>query len=555
MRIFLVSLLGFLLASGAQARQPNILIIVADDMSPNVISAFGRNQFTSVATTPNIDSIATAGVKFTNSFVTSPKCEPSRATMLTGKYAHSVGFSSANGATFDATQQTFVRLLSGAGGYDAWFVGKWQISYLPGGLPSDAGFDHYAMMARGSDEGYIDPTFSVDGVSSPNSGYGPTLTTDHALAYLATRDTDPWLLVVNYFSPHIPSVPSAADDNLYSADLPHPTTFGDRLMGRSPPGRETAFQLSPDLVSLWNYFATSLSLRKTAVPSGLSSEEEANDVYQKYAKDYLRTVKSLDDEVGRLLDYLVSERISDDTLVIFTADNGTFVGEHFMFGKRHPHEESIRVPLLMQYPSGGADGIFPGTTRTEMVLNTDLGPTALAYAGESVPADMQGRSMRDLLDGTPATDWRRSFYFQLWRYSTSNTVPYYGIRTNRFKLIYYYGRDWGGDPAWELIDLEADPGELTNVYGDAQYAGVIQPLKAEMVSWQTGLGVPPSVMSCPGDLNFDGVISYLDFSIARRCFGLLVEGACTHADFDGNGFVTLNDVLHIARATGQSCTP
>ena len=359
MKLVIASLVLSMFAGVAQAQRPNILIIVADDMSPNVISAFSANQFTSVATTPNIDRIALAGVRFTNSFVTSPKCEPSRVTMLTGKYAHSAGFISANQSTFDATQQTFVRLLNDAG-YDTFIVGKWQLGQSAGSSPDTAGFDHFEVFDDVSNGTYVNATFNRDGTASARAGYGPTLTTNNAIDWLETRDSDPFLMVVNYFSPHLPSIPALSDDTLYSANLPHPTTFTDRLLGRALPARETRFQLVPDLASLWSSYAGNPANRKTAVPGGLSLEEEADFIYQEYAKDYLRTVKSLDDEVGRLLDYLVSEGIHGDTLVIFTADNGTFVGEHFMFGKRHPHEESIRVPLLMQYPSGGADAISLG---------------------------------------------------------------------------------------------------------------------------------------------------------------------------------------------------
>jgi arylsulfatase A-like enzyme len=191
---------------------------------------------------------------------------------------------------------------------------------------------------------------------------------------------------------------------------------------------------------------------------------------------------------------------------------------------------------------------------SQTVINTDTAPTLLDLAGVATPGDMQGRSLLELLGGSPPADWRTNFYFNHYQWGANNVVPYYGIRTSRYKLINHYGRDWGGRPAWELIDLEADPDERTNVYDDAQYASVVPQLKAELLSVATGIGISPVVNPCPGDMDGNGVIGIADVLSVRKCFGLRAEGTCTLADFDGNGFVSVSDVIRARQAFGKSCT-
>ena len=543
--IALLSLLIF--ASVAQAQQPNLIVIMSDDQGTNAVSAYGPG-IGGVVSTPHIDRIANEGVKFTNAFGVDQICAPNRATLMTGKYGHRHGVLG-NEDSFDASQTTVVDLLKAAG-YRTAIIGKWHLISSPG----DAGFDYWNVFV-GSNPSYANPDFDRNGVATPSIGYATDLITTDAIAWLTANreDAGPFALFIMHMAPHSHYVPAARHQLLYPADLAYPATFDDRWMGRAQPAQLPSLLLRPNLLATW-LGAQFQALGKALLPDGLSVEEEEDWIYQQYAKDYLRTLAGLDESVGSILDYLDTNQdeggpLADDTVVIFTGDNGVLVGEHFSYAKGRPYEEILRVPLLMRVP-----GVAPGSVVSQTVINTDTAPTLLDVAGVAIPGDMQGRSLLELLGGSPPADWRASFYFNHYQWGASNAGPYYGIRTSRYKLINHYSRERGSQPAWELLDLEADPDELTNVYDDAQYAGVVQQLKAEMVTWQTRLGIDPIIRPCPGDLNRDGVISWTDVFAMQPCVGLLGEDTCALADFDGNGFVTWSDLIGTSEALGKSCT-
>ena len=543
-----IATVGLLIfASIARAQQPNLIVIMSDDQGTNAVSAYGPGVG-GVVSTPNIDRIATEGVKFTNAFGVDQVCAPNRATLMTGKYAHRHGVRQ-NGDIFDASQATVVDLLKAAG-YRTAIIGKWHLRSSPG----EAGFDYWNVIVN-SDLLYSNVNFDRNGVVNATTGYVSDLITADAIAWLTAncRDAGPFALFIMHKAPHGPFIPASRHESLYAADLARPLTFDDRWTGRAQPAQQPSLRLVPHRMTTWLSPAFQ-ALGKAQLPDGLSIDQQEDWIYQQYAKDYLRTLAGLDESVGSILDYLDANHdetglLADDTVVIFTSDNGNLVGEHFSFAKRRPYEEVLRVPFLMRYP-----GVAPGMLVSQTVLNTDTAPTLLDFAGVAIPADVQGRSLLDLLDGSPPADWRTSFYFRHYQWDAQKVVPYYGIRTSRYKLINHYGTEWGGEPAWELIDLQTDPGELTNVYDEAQYAGVIHDLKWEIANWQVILGIQRDVVGCAGDMNGDGIITQIDLFYVRSCLGSLAEGACLPADADGNGFVSLSDVIRSSRAVGRTCT-
>jgi arylsulfatase A-like enzyme len=542
----IVSLVVLMTASMARAEQPNLIVIMGDDLGTNAVSAYGPG-IGGVVSTPSIDRIAGEGARFSNAFGVDQVCAPNRATLLTGKYGHRHGVLR-NGSVFDASQTTVVDLLKAAG-YRTAIIGKWHLTSSPG----DAGFDYWNIFADGQPP-YANPNFNRNGVVTPSTGYATDLITTDAIDWLTANkeDAGPFALFVMHKAPHGPYVPAARHQSLYPTDLPHPTTFDDRWAGRTPLAQQPRLRLLPDLLATW-LGAQFQALGKASLPSGLSIPQQEDWMFQQYAKDYLRTLAGLDESVGSILAYLDANHdetglLADHTVVIFTGDNGNLVGEHFSYAKQRPYEEVLRVPLLMRGP-----GVAPGSVVSQTVINTDTAPTLLDLAGVATPADMQGRSVLPLLDGSPPPDWRTSFYFNHYQWDVTNVIPYRGIRTPRFKLIQHDATELGGPEAWELIDLQTDPDELTNVYDDEQYAGVVRTLEAELLGWQADLGVPTIASTCPGDVNLDGVIGSLDVSFVRRCLGLAATGACTLADFDGNGFISSVDFIRTGRAYGKSC--
>ena len=461
-------------------RQPNIVFIMSDDHAAHAISAYGSV----INETPHIDRLGAEGMRFDNAFCTNAICAPSRAAILTGTYNH-VNEVTTLTAPFDATQVSFPALLQDAG-YQTALFGKWHLGH--GGVHDPVGFDTWEVLP---DQGeYHDPTFLSPSGSRVRRGYATDLITDSALDWLDDRDdTRPFCLLVHHKAPHRPWEPDARHANLYAdKDIPLPPTFFDDYSHRASAAENARMRVARDLTP------TDL---KESPPPGLSEEEHARWAYQRYLKDYLRCVASVDDNVGRLLDYLSGEGLADDTLVVYTSDQGFFLGDHGWYDKRFMYEESLRMPFLVRYP-GVVDA---GSVCDELVVNVDFAQTFLALAGVPAPSRMQGHSLLPLLRGERPDDWRTSVYYRYWEHldTSHNVCSHYGVRTKEHKLVYYYGEGFGQSgassetrpPEWELFDLVRDPRELHSRYDDPAYATVVKELTEELARLQAEVGDTP----------------------------------------------------------------
>jgi arylsulfatase A-like enzyme len=441
------------LASNAPAagERPNILYVMADDHAAHAISAYGSR----VNRTPNIDRVAAGGMRFDSCFVTNSICTPSRAAILTGKYSHINGVPVFN--RFDGRQPTLAKYLQAAG-YHTGMIGKWHL----GGEPT--GFDRWTILpGQGV---YRDPVFiHQGGKREKHKGYCTDIITDMALSFLEDRPRDrPFFLMCHHKAPHRPWQPDAKYVKKWEGvQVPEPPTLHDDYATRSDAAREATMRVDRDL--------TPADLKQPP-PKGLSAEELAKWKYQRYMRDYLACVDSVDDGVGQLLDYLEKNGLAQNTIVVYTSDQGFFLGDHDWFDKRFMYEESLRMPLLVRWPAG----VKPGAVCDKMVLNVDFAPTLLEAAGLKPAADIQGRSFVPLLRGETPPDWRTAMYYRYYDYPGAHRVqPHYGVRTDRYKLIYFNKID-----QWELFDLKKDPRELKSVYADPAYADAVRDLKAEL---------------------------------------------------------------------------
>jgi arylsulfatase A-like enzyme len=452
MKTFLATLAGLCLASTAVAAEtrPNILYVMSDDHAAHAIGAYGSK----INQTPNIDRIGKEGMRLANCFCTNSICTPSRAAILTGKYSHVNGVPVFN--TFDGSQPTLAKYLQAAG-YHTGMFGKWHL----GGRPT--GFDSWNILpGQGA---YFDPVLIAPDNRKKHPGYATDIITDLSLAFLEDRPKDkPFFLMCHHKAPHRPWQPDARHAKQWeNVQVPEPETFDDDYATRSDAAREATMRIDRDL--------TPADLKQKP-PAGLSGKDLKKWKYQRYMRDYLACIASVDDNVGRLLDYLDKKGLAANTIVVYTSDQGFFLGDHDWYDKRFMYEESLRMPFLVRWPAA----IKAGTTHDGMVLNVDFAPTLLDAAGLKVPADMQGRSFLPLLKGETPKDWRTSMYYRYYHYPMHHRVqPHYGVRTERYKLIYFNKID-----QWELFDLRKDPHELKNVAADPEYADTLKALKAEM---------------------------------------------------------------------------
>ncbi len=449
------------LARAQQSRsRPNILFIMADDHASHAISCY-RSKINS---TPNIDRIAASGMRFDNCFCTNSICAPSRAVILTGKYSHLNGVRT-NSEKFDGSQQTFPKLLQKAG-YQTAMIGKWHLKSDP------TGFDYWNILpGQGL---YHDPLMINMGKREKHRGYVTDIITDLCLEWLEQRDNGkPFLLMYHHKAPHRSWEPDEKHMHLYEdVEIPQPETFNDDYRTRSDAARQQEMTIENHLTE------TDV---KGKPPEGLAGPELKNWYYQRYIKDYLRCIASIDDNVGRVLDHLDESGLSRNTIVIYTSDQGFYLGDHGWYDKRFMYEHSLRMPLLVRYPNV----IEAGTVNSDIVLNLDFAETFLDYGDAPIPADMQGRSLRPLIEGRTPSDWRTSMYYHYYEYPAVHSVKrHYGIRTERYKLIhFYYDID-----AWELFDLKEDPLELHNVYDDPRYKDVVAQLKSELAQLRKQYG-------------------------------------------------------------------
>jgi arylsulfatase A-like enzyme len=437
------------IAEGASSR-PNILFIMSDDHAAHALSAYGSK----INQTPQLDRIAKDGMLFKNCFVVNSICTPSRATILTGKYSHLNGVPVFN--PFDGSQPHMGKIFQEAG-YQTAMIGKWHLFSDP------TGFDYWNILpGQGK---YYNPDMIEMGEKKVINGYVTDIITDLTIDFLKKRDQNkPFLLFSHHKAPHREWAPGPNHRDLYEdIDIPEPATFNDDYQGRSRAAAEAEMRIERD------FRKTDL---KQDPPPGLSGQALKKWNYQRYIKDYLRCVASIDDNVGRLLDYLEASGLKENTLVVYTSDQGFFLGEHGWYDKRFMYEESLRMPLLVSFPGK----IKPGSVNDRMVLNLDFAQTLLDFAGVPAPEAMQGRSFAPMLQGESPADWRTSMYYRYYHYPADHRVqPHYGVRTERHKLIYFNKLD-----EWELFDLENDPREMKNLYPDPAHAPLVQTLKTEL---------------------------------------------------------------------------
>ncbi|MEV0589032.1 sulfatase [Nonomuraea sp. NPDC050310] len=463
--------------------RPNIVFIMADDHAAHAVSAYGSK----INHTPHIDRIAEEGVRLDNCFCTNSLCAPSRASILTGTYNHVNGVRTLS-TEYDSSQPALPELLR-VSGYQTALVGKWHLGHGPAHDPR--GFDHWTVVP---DQGrYHNPVFiRMDGSQHTVPGYATNVITDLSLDWLDRRDPErPFFLMVQHKAPHRNWEPEARYLDLFEGqDLPVPETFFDRYEGRAEAARAAKMRVAEHL---------RIDDLKKLLPPGLTEDEQALWKYQVYIKDYLRCVQSVDDNVGRVLDYLDEHGLSEDTLVVYTSDQGFFLGDHGWYDKRFMYEESLRMPYVMRYPRE----IPAGGTNADLVVNVDFAQTLLDYAGVEPHPRMQGRSFRPLLRGERPAGWRESVYYRYWEHDDGihHVWAHYGVRTERHKLIYYYADGLGipgasdrvFEPEWELFDLATDPWELHNRYHDPAYAAVRAELEAELARIQAEIGDTPHV--------------------------------------------------------------
>lgn len=460
-------------------RRPNIVMILTDDHAAHAIGAYGSV----VNATPRIDEIGAHGVRFENCFATNALCSPSRATILTGTYSH------VNGVTtlvtpIDASQPTFVSALKAAG-YRTAVIGKWHMGDGEGHDPQ--GFDYWDVLIEQGE--YWDPRFlSADGLRTVE-GYATDVITDLALGWVESLDGDePWCVLISHKAPHRPWEPHPRHRDLYTDPIPVPRTFGDDYATRTSSARRALMRIAENL---------NREDLKQDPPAGLSYEEEALWKYQRYMEDYLRCVAAVDESVGRVTDRLRERGEFDDTLVIYTSDQGFFLGDHGWFDKRFMYEESLRMPLLMSYPAR----VPAGGEHEGIVTNVDLAQTILDAAGVAHHPRMQGRSVFGDLVGAPSDPPAEGMYYRYWEHDDvfHHAPAHYGYRSERYKLICFYNDGLGlpGTGAftypleWELYDLAADPGELRNVFHDPAYAEVRDDLRRRLRAEQRRLGDAP----------------------------------------------------------------
>lgn len=440
---------------------------MSDDHAAHAMSCYGSR----INQTPNLDRIATEGMRLENCFCTNSICAPSRATILSGTYSHVNGVRTLRDQ-FDGSQVTFPKLLQQAG-YQTAIIGKWHLGH--GGVHDPTGFDYWNVLpGQGL---YHNPEMIEMGEQRTYQGYVTDVITDLSLNWLEQRDPKkPFLLMCHHKAPHRPWRPDEKHAHLYDdVEIPEPPTFDDDYANRSRAAAAAAMRIDRDL--------TPKDLKVDPSP-GLTEAELKSWKYQRYIKDYLRCVASIDDNVGRLLTYLDEHGLTENTIVVYTSDQGFFLGDHGWFDKRFFYEESLRMPFVIRYPRE----IVPGSVADQMILNTDFGPLFLDYAGAEPAESMQGRSFRSILGGDAPSDWRRSMYYRYFMHlAHHNVYAHYGVRTDRYKLIYYYMTE-PDPPEWELFDLQQDPMELRNVYSEPEYAGVVAELKAELQRLRAEVG-------------------------------------------------------------------
>ena len=493
----LAAILSLIVAVRAQpgalgAERPNIVFIFSDDHAFQAVSAY--NDPRKLIETPNIDRIGREGMRFDRCLVPNSICGPSRATVLTGKYSHINGFYNNNNSRFDGSQTTFPKLLRTAG-YQTALIGKWHLVSDP------TGFDEWHILpGQGV---YYNPPMIHNGKTVRHEGYTTDLITDFSLDWLKNRDKSrPFLLMCQHKAPHREWSPALRHlghdgDRVY----PEPPTLFDDYSGRGVAEHDQDMTIEKTMVPL------DLKLK---APGSLNSEQrkvwdayyeprnaayrkqnpQGKDLvrwrYQRYMHDYLGCIKAVDESVGRVLKYLDDAGLAENTIVVYTSDQGFYLGEHGWFDKRWIFEESVRSPLLIRWPKATK----AGATTSALVSNLDFAATFLDAAGLAVPPEVQGKSLVPILKGETPADWRKSFYYEYYEYPAPHHVrPHYGVVTDRYKLVHFYGPDVN---YWELFDRQSDPFELKSLLDDPAHAGTVADLTKEVERLRVELKVPAS---------------------------------------------------------------
>lgn len=471
-------------------RRPNLVFLFADDHAWQAISAYGDAR--KLLQTPNIDRLAREGMRFDRCLVPNSICGPSRATILTGKYSHANGFYNNTNSKFDGSQTTFPKLLRKAG-YQTALFGKWHLVSNP------TGFDHWHILpGQGV---YYNPSMIRNGQRLKHDGYTTDILTDLSLDWLKQRDKDkPFLLMLHQKAPHREWEPPLRHLG-HDKDRPYPLpdTLFDDYAGRGKAEHEQDMtiaktmnakdlkltpppQLTDEQRKVWDayYNPRNEAFRK----ANLKGKDLVRWKYNRYLHDYLGCIKAVDESVGRMLKYLDDEGLAKDTIVVYSSDQGFYLGEHGWFDKRWIFEESLRTPLLIRWP-----GVTKtGSVNKDIVSNLDIAETFLDAAGQIVPAEMHGRSLVPLLKGQTPADWRKSLYYHYYEHPGPHNVHrHYGVVTPRYKLVYFYEPDAN---YWELFDLQKDPKELRSVYDQSEYAAVQKQLHAELSRLRQQLKVP-----------------------------------------------------------------
>jgi arylsulfatase A-like enzyme len=476
--------------------RPNILFIMTDDHTTQAISAYGSK----LTNTPNIDRIGFEGIRFDNCYATNALSGPSRACILTGKFSHVNGFKD-NADTFDGSQQTFPKILK-ANGYQTAIIGKWHLISKP------QGFDFWSILNGQHEQGdYYRPEFWENGDTITENGYVTDIITEKAIDWLKNRKQgQPFMMMLHHKAPHRNWMPAQRHLGMFDNTVfPEPDNLFDDYTTRSDAPKQQDMSIAHTLKDDWDLkLATAEELASADFPDKryqdvynrmtdsekenwnkayapritefrsrkMNGEKLTRWKYRQYLKDYLATARAVDESIGKMLDYLASTGELNNTLIIYTSDQGFFLGEHGFFDKRFMYEECQRMPLVMRLP----EVIRAGSVTSALSMNVDFAPTLLDFAGIPIPKDMQGESLLPILSNrgkTPAL-WRDAVYYHYYEYPAEHSVKrHYGIRTERYKLIHFYN----DIDAWELYDLQSDPKEMNNLYGKKEYVVLERQLK------------------------------------------------------------------------------